>query len=215
MRLGHKSSCRLQVGLEADSQIVAVLEAMEQRQLVDQHSAQDKALGRDKPSCWDLAETVEDGLELGVEVLYGVRAQLMEDATDLDAVVGVRVLAPFGSNQQPSLGLAQFEQFGVVVLDIPQDDSDVGGQLVQQGRSLGVVPSVGGGEASGQGDPDGGDRGDEVEFPAVDPAMLDELVQPASVSMELCGTTPASRCFLCQTPPWAARAALSMAAAGP
>ena len=40
-----------------------------------------------------------------------------------------------------------------------------------------------------------------------------DLVQWASVSIEVCGTTPASRSFLCQTPPRARNTVLSMAAA--
>ncbi len=40
-----------------------------------------------------------------------------------------------------------------------------------------------------------------------------DLVQLASVSIEEWGTTPASRSFLCQTPPLARSTVLSMAAA--
>ena len=50
--------------------------------------------------------------------------------------------------------------------------------------------------------------------PSTQPCQPD-LVQPASVSIEVCGTTPASRCFLCQTPPLACSAVLSIATACP
>src|SRR5262249_61555771 len=42
-----------------------------------------------------------------------------------------------------------------------------------------------------------------------------DLPQGASVSMEVWGTTPASRSFLCQTPPCARTAVLSQAAPWP
>ena len=85
--------------------------------MVHQHSAQDKAPGRDEPSGHLLVETVEDALELGIAVLYGLRAQLMGDATDLDTLVGVGIFPALGADQQPSLQLAELAQFGVIVLD--------------------------------------------------------------------------------------------------
>ena len=56
--------------------------------MVHQYSTQDEALGRHKPSGGHLAQAVEDRLELGVELLYRVSPQLMEDAPDLDPWLG-------------------------------------------------------------------------------------------------------------------------------
>src|SRR4051812_10796300 len=89
-----------QEGFEADAEILLMFEAIEQGQLVDEHGAEGEALGAGEAAGRDRAVGVEDALELAVEVLDGVRAELVEDAADLDAVVGVRVLAPSGGDQE-------------------------------------------------------------------------------------------------------------------
>ena len=50
---------------------------------------------------------LEDGLEMLIEVLVGHAAQLVEDASDFYAIVGMRVSSPFGSDQEPLLGASQ------------------------------------------------------------------------------------------------------------
>src|SRR5690348_144673 len=90
----------LEEGFEADAEILMMLEAVEQGQLIDEDGAEGEALGADEAPGRHRAVRVEDALELAVEVLDRERAQLMEDATDLDAVVGVRVGTPAGGDQE-------------------------------------------------------------------------------------------------------------------
>jgi hypothetical protein len=80
--------------------------------LVDQDGAEGEALGGDEPAGGHLAQAAEGALELTVEVLQGVRAQLVEDAADPDAVVGVRVGAAPGRDQDSARGRAQRVQVG-------------------------------------------------------------------------------------------------------
>src|SRR5215212_10688803 len=89
-------SGRFEEGLEADAEVLVVLEAIEQGELMDEDGAEGEASGAHESAGRDRAVGVEDGLELAVQVLDGVRAELMEDAADLDAVVGVRVAAAPG-----------------------------------------------------------------------------------------------------------------------
>ena len=57
-----------------------VLEAVQQRHLIDEDGAEREALGADEAACRDQGVDVEDALELAVEALDGEGAQLVEDA---------------------------------------------------------------------------------------------------------------------------------------
>src|SRR5215210_6999849 len=158
-------------GLEADAEILLMLEAIEQGQLIDEHGAEGEAPGADEAPGWDRAVHVEDALELAVEVLDGEGAELVEDAADLDAVVGVRVATTPGGDQEAIGSGAVVADGRVVVVGVAEDEARRARQLVEQaGRRL-VVGGVGRGQLGGERDPDGRDGGHEVELPAVDPAV--------------------------------------------
>ena len=70
--------------------------AVEQGQLVDQHRSKSESGRVDESSGGNLSVHFEDGLEMLVEVLISHAAQLVEDAPDLDAIIGVRVSPSFG-----------------------------------------------------------------------------------------------------------------------
>jgi hypothetical protein len=75
--------------------------AVEQSQLVDKNGSKSEPLGVDEPSGGNLSVQLEDGLEMLVKVLVGHAAQLVEDASDFDASIGVRVSPSFGGDQEP------------------------------------------------------------------------------------------------------------------
>jgi hypothetical protein len=77
-----------------------VLEAVEQGELVEEDGAEGEASGTGETACWDRAMGVEDALELAVEVLDGERAERVKHPADLDAIVGVWVGTPAGSDQE-------------------------------------------------------------------------------------------------------------------
>ncbi len=76
---------------------------------------------------------LEDGLEVLIEVLVGHAAQLVEDASDFDAIIGVRVSSSFGCDQEPLL-VAMVEaclpDVGRVVVDISQHKASLIWQLL-------------------------------------------------------------------------------------
>jgi len=72
---------------------------MEQNELIDQHRAEDVAAGRDQAVGGDVAGETEDILEVRVDVLVGAGTQLVKDAADFDAIVGVGIRATRGRDQ--------------------------------------------------------------------------------------------------------------------
>ena len=80
---------------------------------------------------------LEDGLEMLIEVLVGHAAQLVEDASDFYAIVGMRVSSPFGSDQEPLLGASQAfpSDVGRVVVDVSEYEARLLWQLLDQVRS--------------------------------------------------------------------------------
>src|SRR3954470_13879714 len=104
---------------------------MEQGELIDEHGAEGEAAGAHEPAGRDGAVGVEDALELAVEVLDGVRAELMEDAADLDAVVGVRVATTPGGDQEAVALGAVVADGRVVVVGVAEDEARRARQLVE------------------------------------------------------------------------------------
>ena len=102
-----------------------VLEAVEQGELVEEDGAEGEAAGPGEAARGDGAVGVEDALELAVEVLDGERAELVEDAADLDAVVGVRVGAPAGGDQEAAGAEAMVADGRVVVVGVAEDEPRV------------------------------------------------------------------------------------------
>src|SRR5438093_902477 len=86
------------------------------------HRPPGDALRRDQPAGGHLAQAAEDRFELAVEVLQRMGAQLVEDAADLDAGVGVRVRPAPGRHQDPVVGGAPLVQIGVVVMDVAEHE---------------------------------------------------------------------------------------------
>src|SRR3712207_1147725 len=109
-----------------------MLEAGEQGELVDEDGAEGEALGAGQAAGGHRAVGVEDALELAVEVLDGVRAELVEDAADLDASVGVGVAATPGGDQEAAGAGAVVADDRVVVVRVAEDDAGLEGQLVEQ-----------------------------------------------------------------------------------
>jgi 2-phosphosulfolactate phosphatase len=126
-----------------------MLEAIEQRQLIDQDGAQGKAPGVPRSFGGDGAMDAEDALEVFVEILHGQRAELMEDSEHLDAAIGVGIGTAAGGDQLLSRLIAELAQLGIVGLDIPHNIADRGWQLTEQSRSLLVVGGIGRSEVSG------------------------------------------------------------------
>src|SRR4051812_18347963 len=143
MRPGHKSSCGLEAGLETDAKVEAVLVAVPEQELVDEDRAEGEAPGGGETPGRDCAVGVEAGFELLVEVLDRGGTQLMEDAPPLDAVVGVRVAALPGGDEDLTGCAAGGAYVRGIVLVIPEDEAPLGGQhRQQQGGDL-VVGGVG------------------------------------------------------------------------
>src|SRR5207249_1708971 len=119
-RLGHKSSGRLQKGLEADVQTQAILETIQRGQLVDEHGPQGEAAGVDQPLSGHLTMPVEDAFERLIDVLNRPRAPLVKEAPDFDSVIGMGIGAIVSRDEDPSRWLASQADVRGVVVPIPQ-----------------------------------------------------------------------------------------------
>src|SRR5215217_922048 len=168
--------------------------AVQESQLVDQHRSQSETLGVDPTLGRNLpVHLEEDGLEMLIEVLLGHAAQLVEDAPDFDAIIGVWVSSSFGGDQEPLGALVCLSDVGRVVVDVSEHEASLIWQLLDQVRSHLVVCRVGGGEPATKWDPNLTHADGQVQLPPVHPHPCQpDLVHPASVSMELWGTIPPS-----------------------
>jgi hypothetical protein len=73
------------------------------------------------------------------------------------------------------LSLPKLLQVRVVIGLVSQQEAQLRGQFREQGRALDIVGDIGRDQVGGQGDSDRRDGGDEVQLPAVDPAVPDRL----------------------------------------
>src|SRR5215217_134599 len=146
LRPGHNSSGSSEEGFESTIDVQPSLMTVEQSQLVDQHRSKGETLGVDQPSCGHLSVHLEDGLEMLIEVLVSHAAQLVEDAPDFDAIVGVRVSSSFSGNQEPLLGASEacLSDVGGVVVNVSEYEAGLVSQLLDEVGSYQVLCCVGG-----------------------------------------------------------------------
>jgi hypothetical protein len=135
---------------------------------------------------------VEEGVELLVEVLDGERAERVQVAADLDPIVGVRMGTSAGGNQEVAGGGTGRRR----------------GAISWSAAFAGVMSTAGGIQTAAT-------VVARRSFQPWTQPYRPDLVRWATASIEVCGATPGSRCFLGQTPPRAWSPVLSIAAAGP
>src|SRR5918993_1419195 len=159
---------------------------VEESQLVDQHRSQSKTLGVGQSPGGNLPVYLEDSLEMLVEILVGHAAQLVEDASDFDASIGVWVSSSFGGDQKPLLGaFPRLPDVGRVVVDVSEYEARLIWQLLDQVRGHLVVCCVGGSEPSRQRNPNLTDGYGQVQLPTVHPAVPAAL-GPVSLGVYCC-----------------------------
>lgn len=161
----------LPVGFEADPERLAPLEAIQQHQLVDQDRGEGVAPGRRSAAGGDRPHHVEDGFELAVEVLDRLRPQGVKHPPHVHPGVSVGGGAPLGRDEEPAIGGAPLGQCPVTVGRVAEQEAQFGRQFAQQRRGQFVVGDVGRGQLGREWDPDRRDGGDQVQFPAIDPAV--------------------------------------------
>src|SRR5215203_4840151 len=166
---------------------------VEQSQLVDQHRSQSETLSVDQSSGGNLPVHLEDGLEMLVEVLVSHAAQLVEDASDFDASIGVRVSSSFGGDQKPLGALACLPDVGRVVVDVSEHEAGFFWQLLDQVRGHLVVCRVSGGEPGTKRDPNLTDGDGQMQLPPVHPPVPAAL---GPVSLGVYGCVGYNACFL-------------------
>jgi len=57
--------------------------------LIDEDGSQSKSLGRDQTFGGNFSMTIENAFEVFIKILIGAGTQLMEDASNLHAIIGV------------------------------------------------------------------------------------------------------------------------------
>ncbi len=193
-----------------------MLEAIQESQLIHQDRTQSEASRRCLTLSRHRTMRRKDTLKVLVQVLHRQRAQLVEDTPHFHAIVGVRILARLTRHQATVPKMAVRPQLLPVVMLIAKDKNAPPGALPpttagQLRHHRCWQPSV---------EPQEESRHrllpKRYAVPSRIPTRATDFVQPASISMRLCGTTPLSLSFLCQSAPSLARSTvLSMAAARP
>ena len=120
-------------------------------ELIEQDRAQQESAGGHGAAGRHAAQAAEDRLELSIEVLDAVGAELMEDAAYLDARVGVRVATPLGGDQDAPVLYALVVQGRVVVVHIPQDDVGLGGSTASKAGACTLSATLAGVAAAASG----------------------------------------------------------------
>lgn len=182
MRGGHKSG-RPQKGFNALVQRLAMLELIQQNQLIQQDRAQYKQLGAAQAFDGYLTTPFEHILEQAVERLNRLRTQLVKDAAHLNPTIAVRMLATPRGDQPATSGFTSLSQIRRVVVSITQNVAHFSRQLPQQGWSNAGIVGVGNRQLSRQRYPDRRHGTRQMQFPAVPPAMIARL-RPARLGVD-------------------------------
>src|SRR2546428_6938925 len=122
-------SSGLEKGFEPDAQISAALEAFQQQELIDEDRSQGPATRCLPSSGGHRTVQAEDRFELLVKVLDRDGAQLVQQATDLDALIGVRIAATLGHDEAAVPLLTELLQIRIAILLVAQQKVHLGGHL--------------------------------------------------------------------------------------
>ncbi len=88
--------------------------------------------------------SVKDAFEMFIKIFHRNGTQLMEDTSDLDPSIGVRVTSILGGHQQTVIALTELIEVRGVVMEITQDETDFGGSFAQEVRGGIAVGGIGG-----------------------------------------------------------------------
>jgi hypothetical protein len=104
MRPGHQCSGRFEQGFEPGTEFQALLKAVPYSELVDKDRPKAKRWVAMRPKVGHLSMSIKDAEDQFMHIFNRERPQLMEDAPDVNPIVGVRVASLLRGHQQ-SVGL--------------------------------------------------------------------------------------------------------------
>jgi hypothetical protein len=144
---------------------------MEQGQLVHKDRTEGKTAGSYQATCGHLAMALEDSFELLMEILKRYRAGFMQEPADFPPVIGVWVRPSGGREHEATAPRAPLLEVGSVIMLVPQPKAACQGECLDETRGLEVIGHMGGCESCREGNPEPRRRADEVQFPAIPPAV--------------------------------------------
>src|SRR6187200_467345 len=124
MRPGHKWSGGFEKRFQAHAEIQAVLVTIPQRELINQDGAECKPPRIGQSFGRHLAVTIEDSLELLVQVFNCARAQFVEHPSYVDTSISMRIAPATGRDQFASLCRTDRTNGGVIVMLVAQHITD-------------------------------------------------------------------------------------------
>jgi hypothetical protein len=139
----------------------------------------------------------------------------VKDATHFFAQPVVRIGPILRDDQEAIEGLPSPADIRRIVVGISQQIANLGGNSSMRAGATSLSASLAGVSATAKGIHIAATVAIRCSFQPYTHPCQPDLVHAASVSIDVCGTTPCSRCFLCHTPPFARSTGLSMEAARP
>ena len=114
---------------------------------------------------------LEGSFELLMEILNRYQAGFMQDAVDFHPVIGMRARTSCGRHHEATASRAQLLEVGDAVMLVAQQKAGFHGEFLEEARSLEVISRIGGCALGHEGHPDAPRRADQVQFPAIYPAV--------------------------------------------
>src|SRR5215207_11434871 len=99
----------------------------------------------------------------------------MKKLTNRRTRIGVRIRATSGGNEKAAFLLTGSAHFGLVIERVAEDVAHFSGQILEQVRGDDVVGDIGCSQARCQGNPKSSGGADEMQLPAIPPAMIARL----------------------------------------
>src|SRR5258708_31109517 len=79
-----------------------------------------------------LSMHIKDAFEMLIKIFHGDGTELVKEASDFHAILGMGVASILGGHEKPVRLVTVFVQFRGVVMAIPQHETDFGGDFAQQ-----------------------------------------------------------------------------------
>src|SRR5215203_4537086 len=99
----------------------------------------------------------------------------MKELTDRRTGIGVRISATGGGNEKAAFLFTGSAHLRLVIESVAKNVAHFSGQILEQVRGDDVVGDIGCSQTRGQGNPKGSGAADEMQLPAIPPAMIARL----------------------------------------
>ena len=130
-----------------------------------------EALGGEQALGGNLPMPIKDAFEMLIKIFHRKGTELVKDASDFYPIIGMGIAPIAGGHEKTIILFTRAAQIRNIVMAVTQHEANTCGNFPQQGWCWVIISHIGDSHYRCYREPDCSDNGDEVQLPAIDPAV--------------------------------------------